>query len=117
MHSAAAVCQPNPQTKHLLCIHKNLDIDKVIEMKVCEATTVGCLYASHGEGEGPRLTHERLCEVCVRNKARTISLEAKMTRDQGFLHHCESPCDGTGLAANTPVHCLKTVLRILGGQA
>ena len=30
------------------------------------------------------------------NKARLISLEYKMSRDQEFLSKCESPCDGTG---------------------
>ena len=84
------------ETRGLLCIHGNLDIDKVVEVKVCNADMVAALYKQHGEGEGPRLTQNKLCWTCVMNKARMISLEYKMSRDQEFLSKCESPCDGTG---------------------
>merc|ERR1719234_1753568 len=84
------------ETRGLLCIHGNLDIDKVVEVKVCNADMVAALYKQHGEGEGPRLTPNKLCWTCVMNKARIISLEYKMSRDQEFLSKCESPCDGTG---------------------
>ena len=84
------------ETRGLLCVHSNLDIDKLAEVKVCSADTVGQLYRQHGAGEGPRLTSQRLCRTCVKNKARTISLEYRMARDQAFLAACPLPCDGTG---------------------
>ena len=84
------------ETRGLLCMHGSLDIDKVVEVKVCSADMVAALYKQHGEGEGPRLTQNKLCWTCVMNKARLISLEYKMSRDQEFLSKCESPCDGTG---------------------
>ena len=84
------------ETRGLLCMHGNLDIDKVVEVKVCNADMVAVLYKQHGEGEGPRLTQNKLCWTCVMNKARMISLDFKMSRDQEFLSKCESPCDGTG---------------------
>ena len=84
------------ETRGLLCQHGNLDIDKLTEVKVCSADMVAALYKQHGEGEGPRLTQNKLCWTCVMNKARLISLEYKMSRDQEFLSKCESPCDGTG---------------------
>ena len=42
------------------------------------------LLEEHG-GEGVRLDRSKLCEMCVANRARLISLEARMTRDQSFL--------------------------------
>ena len=84
------------ETKGLLCIHGNLDIDKLPEVKVCSADMVAALYKQYGCGEGPRLNQNKLCWTCVMNKARLISLDYKMSRDQEFLSKCESPCDGTG---------------------
>ena len=46
--------------------------------------------------EGPRLDHDKLCRLCVANRARLISLEFKMNRDQQFLASQKPPSDGTG---------------------
>jgi len=84
------------ETRHLLCLHDNLDIDKLQEVKICDSAVVSNLFAENGEGEGPRLNHERLCQICIMNKARLISLDFKMLRDQQFLTTQKSPVDGTG---------------------
>merc|ERR1719357_1287143 len=84
------------ETRHLLCMHESLDIDKIQEVKICDASTVTQLYSENGEGEGPRLDHDRLCSICIMNKARLISLDFKMLRDQQFLTTQKSPVDGTG---------------------
>jgi len=84
------------ETRHLLCMHDSLDIDKLYEVKICDSAVVSNLYAENGEGEGPRLNHERLCQICIMNKARLISLDFKMLRDQQFLTSQKSPVDGTG---------------------
>jgi len=84
------------ETRGLLCMHDSLDIDKLHEVKICDSSIVATLYAENGEGEGPRLTHDRLCQICIMNKARLISLDFKMLRDQQFLTSQKSPVDGTG---------------------
>eukprot|EP00090_Calanus_glacialis_P012504 TRINITY_DN21085_c0_g1_i1.p1 TRINITY_DN21085_c0_g1~~TRINITY_DN21085_c0_g1_i1.p1 ORF type:complete len:1287 (-),score=515.73 TRINITY_DN21085_c0_g1_i1:63-3923(-) len=84
------------ETRHLLCMHDSLDIDKLHEVKICDSAIVTTLYLENGEGEGPRLTHDRLCQICIMNKARLISLDFKMLRDQQFLASQKSPVDGTG---------------------
>ena len=84
------------ETKHLLCQHNSLDIERVSEVKVCYSETVSLLYSEYGKGEGPRLLSDKLCRICVRNRARLISLDFRMTRDQQFLVTEKSPVDGTG---------------------
>ena len=44
------------ETKHYLCVHENLDIDSLGDMKLCDTTGVNMLISEYGEGEGPRLT-------------------------------------------------------------
>ena len=82
-------------TNHLLCQHDKLDLDKLGDVKICDTETVSSLYDEHGQ-EGLRLDAVKLCEMCVANRARLISLEFKMTRDQAFLATQKSPSDGTG---------------------
>ena len=43
------------ETKHYLCVHENLDIDRLNDMKLCDSTGVNMLISEYGEGEGPRL--------------------------------------------------------------
>ena len=43
------------ETRHLLCIHGRLDIDRIGDFKICDAATVDRLVREHGAGEGPRL--------------------------------------------------------------
>ena len=73
------------ETKHLLCQHNSLDIERVSEVKVCYSETVSLLYSEYGKGEGPRLLSDKLCRICVRNRARLISHDFRMARDQQFL--------------------------------
>ena len=82
-------------TRPLLCQHDRLDIDKLSDVKICDADTVSQLLEEHG-GEGERLDRSKLCEMCVANRARMISLEARMIRDHTFLVSQKSPSDGTG---------------------
>ena len=84
------------ETRHLLCVHNRLDVDKLTEVKLVDAHMASQLYAENGEGAGPRLNHERLCRQCVNNKARLLSLEVRMIRDHQFLMQQRSPEDGTG---------------------
>ena len=40
---------------------------------------------------------KKLCSICVKNKARTISLEYRLVRDQDFIRHqLKVPTDGKG---------------------
>merc|ERR1719282_330457 len=82
-------------TTPLLCQHNRLDIDKLSDVKLCDAETVGQLLEEYG-GDGVRLGRCKLCEICVANRARMISLEARMVRDHTFLISQKSPSDGTG---------------------
>ena len=84
------------ETEPLLCLHGNLDIDRLHEVKLCSRRTVSRLYEEYGGAEGPRLTSEHLCQMCVTNRARLTSLEFRMTRDQQFLAREKEPEDGTG---------------------
>ena len=43
------------ETRHLLCVHGRLDIDRICDFKICDAATVDRLVREHGKGEGPRL--------------------------------------------------------------
>merc|ERR1719244_683703 len=49
------------ETKHFLCLHENLDIDKLHEVKLCNPHTLNKLYNEYGGGEGPRLNSQKLC--------------------------------------------------------
>ena len=82
-------------TNHLLCQHDNLDIDKLSEVKICDSDVVSILYDEFGS-EGPRLDCMKMCRLCVANRARLISLDFKMNRDQMFLASQKTPSDGTG---------------------
>ena len=84
------------ETSHLLCQHDRLDHEKLTEVKLCDSDAVSLLYDEYGQGEGPRLDASRLCDLCVANRARIVSLEAKMLRDQQFLSTQKPPDDGTG---------------------
>merc|ERR1719186_707172 len=84
------------ETRHLLCLHSKLDIDKLTEVKLVDSNMATQLYSDNGEGAGPRLNHEHLCRYCVNNKARLLSLECRMSRDNQFLAQERSPQDGTG---------------------
>ena len=90
-----SICGPI-NTRQVLCLHDKLDIDKLHDVKLCSRSTVSRLYRQYGQGDGPRLTSERLCEMCVTNRARLTSLDFKMMRDQQFLVKESSPEDGTG---------------------
>ena len=93
------LCNPNTcgpiDTNDLLCQHDRLDIDKLSEVKLCDSDTVSVLYSDYG-AVGPRLDYMKLCKDCVTNRARLISLEFKMSRDQQFLATQKVPTDGTG---------------------
>jgi len=85
------------ETNHLLCVHENLDIDRLGDVKHCDGLGVSMLIDEYGLGDGPRLDSERLCTQCVKNKARMISLDYKIQRDQEFLlHELKVPTDGKG---------------------
>ena len=43
------------ETRHLLCVHNRLDVDKLTEVKLVDAHMASQLYAENGEGAGPRL--------------------------------------------------------------
>jgi hypothetical protein len=43
------------ETRHLLCVHGRLDIDRICDFKICDAATVDRLVKEHGKGDGPRL--------------------------------------------------------------
>ena len=90
-----SLCGPI-NTRQVLCLHDKLDIDKLHDVKLCSRGTVSRLYRQFGVGDGPRLTWERLCEMCVTNRARLTSLDFKMIRDQQFLVKESSPENGTG---------------------
>ena len=90
-----SLCGPI-NTRQVLCLHDKLDIDKLHDVKLCSRGTVSRLYRQFGAGDGPRLTWERLCEMCVTNRARLTSLDFKMIRDQQFLVKESSPENGTG---------------------
>ena len=47
------------ETKHFLCVHGNLDIDRLSDMKICDHPGVSRLVEEFGQGEGPRLTTVR----------------------------------------------------------
>ena len=81
------------ETSHLLCQHDNLDIEKLSEVKLCDSGAVSFLYEEFGQGDGPRLDASKLCFMCVQNRARIISLEVKMARDQQFLITQKPPDD------------------------
>ena len=44
------------ETKHFLCVHGSIDIDRLSDLKVCETSGVDALIEEFGKGEGPRLT-------------------------------------------------------------
>ncbi len=44
------------ETSMYLCVHANLDVDKLGEVKLCSKQGVNILVAEYGIGEGPRLT-------------------------------------------------------------
>ena len=53
------------------------------------------LYEQAGKGVGKRLTHDALCEICVRNKCRIMKLHHDTTRDAKIIiDHLRSPDDG-----------------------
>jgi len=80
-----------------LCVHGNLDVDRLADVKLCNTEGVRMLIAEYGLGEGPRLTSNRLCWTCVTNKARLLSLDYKLARDQDFIkHQLRIPTDGKG---------------------
>jgi hypothetical protein len=43
------------ETRHMLCVHGRLDIDRICDFKICDAATVDRLVKEHGSSEGPRL--------------------------------------------------------------
>ena len=86
----------NIQTADLLCLHGQLDLEKLHEVKRCRADTVARLYQEHGAGPGPRLTSQLLCRICVVNKARKVSLQTKLMEDHQFLLEDSGPVDGRG---------------------
>ena len=43
------------ETKNYLCVHENMDIDRLGDMKICDKDGVNLLYDEFGQGEGPRL--------------------------------------------------------------
>ena len=45
------------ETRHLLCLHSKLDIDKLTEVKLVDSNMATQLYSDNGEGAGPRLNH------------------------------------------------------------
>ena len=44
------------ETKHFLCVHENIDIDRLSDLKICEIAGMDSLIEEFGKGEGPRLT-------------------------------------------------------------
>ena len=44
------------ETSVYLCVHGNLDIDRLNDVKLCSRQGVRLLVAEYGMGEGPRLT-------------------------------------------------------------
>ena len=84
------------ETEPLLCLHGNLDIDRLHEVKLCSRAAVSRLYEEYGGADGPRLTSEHLCQMCVTNRARLTSLDFRMMRDQQFLAREREPDNGTG---------------------
>ena len=83
------------ETSDLLCLHGQLHLEKLHEVKLCREETAEQLYGEYGDGAGPRLNRDSLCRLCVVTKARRVSHQFRVARDQLLLAR-ETPVDGRG---------------------
>lgn len=73
------------ETSRYLCLHGKLDLDRLSEVKVISAIAADVLYEEAGQGEGPRLTPDALCRICVRNKYRQVKLDKESMEDAKLI--------------------------------
>ena len=83
------------ETSDVLCLHGGLHTERLHEVKLCRAETVARLYGEFGAGAGPRLDSQALCRLCVLSKARRVSHQFRLGRDQQLLAR-GSTVDGRG---------------------
>ena len=75
-------------TTSSVCLHGNLDLQKVQAVKAVNKEIADQLYkeAFKGDLKIKRLNQNSLCEMCVRNRCRTMILARSFTNDNRLIN-------------------------------
>ena len=78
---------PSPiDTSASMCVHGNLDLNKIQDVKAVDVKAAEELFKEIKSQTLPkRLTLDSLCEMCVRNRCRTMKLASSMCRDHKII--------------------------------
>ena len=82
-----------------MCVHGNLDLNKIQDVKAVDADLAEELYRETTKDPpdpdqpvAPRLTHEKLCELCVRNRCRSMKLARSLSVDHKYIQGIAIVC-------------------------
>merc|ERR1712223_517912 len=75
-----------------MCVHGNLDLSKIQDVKAVDADLAEEFYRETTKDPpdpdqpvAPRLTHEKLCELCVRNRCCSMKLARSLSVDHKYI--------------------------------